>query len=970
MYKSVRQFNCLSYLRRHGTRPFLPYPPWVHAIAKNSRKSISISSKRGIITFSKPNALYPSELASAHSALKTPRNHDPDAWVDVLEPFLPGRIRRQDSLKASPPAPASHRDFLSFLIRARNEADLDLLWHLGVTKDRWAVVLYIIRLLAERWVPFGRLSNRIQVFSGVQWPKVDLETMTESGPIELDQAGLQKSTVFDDLDAATANDEDPRWLEKRFQQHGFGQMWRSVGNMILTASTSSSEESKRIMPHVLEILAVLHHHDLIPVSVYKPPSNDASALQQPPTLHLLSSRILTSLSDAALNAHVSSARSASSTSSGTYSQISREIPGSRPKVFVDELGHEVWLELVLWSCLHGGWVADGAAILRNMQKLKGTLAWSLICWKDVLQSSGVNVDTTSSVDWLHWQHSVDQDRSSPAKEARRAVERTITSEVVAAYVDGLINIVRVGVGDRGISPNVVLDHIKVFKELLDKHNMGLGFTTWEGILVRFFESGSISLQNDPGLMLDVLSLIQPYGKELESVNLRTLSIHDQSSVPAYIFEPSAAALGLLHRVIRSNIDLTDVDGALNALAAVQVYTDLNKRRSLEAFFRDLRESNSRQNMEKQDIFSSNIPPKSYPSFFPELPITVLCGLLELLAEARMFRVGDHLLYSKDIDGPLIPPRLYAEPAVAASIIRYGTLASRKKLLEQVLKESAAVGKAGPVLSATVLHALLESQIQRRQWNLVENILNFVKESRDHAWRPVTVAILAREMLLLQQGIRTTGQSDDPDSLLRATTIFRILLQMGYGQPVEASDSRYSSHVELHSLLGVLSSINPEWAAFCAKLSTRSGSQPLVLDPSLFDHILDGAIAAFGLQTGKRLWDTWCVDLLDQTRVTLAVGGVPKLPATIPSEVEDMIDPRNRVLLEDLPTGAWEFRGRLLPRLSTLRIMLRAIMAQEGADLREWGMAMLSGMARDEEHVERELQRLGNGRLGRSEPEEA
>ncbi len=383
--------------------------------------------------------------------------------------------------------------------------------------------------------------------------------------------------------------------------------------------------------------------------------------------------------------------------------------------------------------------------------------------------------------------------------------------------------------------------------------------------------------------------------------------------------------------------------------------------SLLFFFRDLRESNSLPNMEKQGTFSSNIPPKSYPSYFPDLPVTVLCGLLELFAEARMFRLGDHLLYSKDIDGPLIPPKLYSEPAVAASIIRYGSIASRKRLLERVLTESAATRKDGPVLPAVVIHALLESQIQRRHWRSVENIFNFVIQSPSHAWRPVTVALLAREMLLLQQGIRTTGQSDDPDSLSEATSIFRTLLQMGYGQPMEASGSRHNSFVELHSLLGLLSSINPEWAAFCAKLSTRAGSQPLALDPSSFDHILHGAIAAFGLQTGKHLWDTWCIDMLDQDRVPLAAGGVAKLPTTIPSEVKDTVDPRNRVLLEGLPTGTWEFRGRVVPRLSTLRIMLPAIMDQDDAYLREWGMAMLRRMAHDEEHAEWELQRLSDER---------
>lgn len=915
----------------------------------------------------RPNPWYPEELASSFFSIDVPDSPDPTKWIEALEPFLPGSIRRQESLSTAPPAVALARDFSNLLIRAEKDAEINLLWHLAANEERWDVVKYIVKLLSEQWVEYGKLSDQIHIGSSIIWPQQDLEMLT-CGPIELDCGLPTAFPMLDNLDVATAHGEDPRWLERRLQHSAFGQIWQSLGSMILSASASSSEESTKIMGHVLEILAVLHHNDIIPESIYRPPlSNGSPALQQPPTLHVLSSRILTALSDAAWDAHIASAMATAQNAHPSKALGRYEIPGSRHKVFVEKLGNEIWLELVLWACLHGGWVIEGATILRKMQASKDADSWTLICWRDFF-----NPDETHDgpIDWMRFKQESDRDRTTPLPEDRQLVERTVSAEVAAGYVDGLVNVIRVEVGLRGVPADVVLSHLKDLKQLLDQRNMGLGFTTWENIVVRIEESGGVMLENNPDLMLEILGLIQPYGKELESVNLQTSSSQTALSVPEYIFDPGAAGLGLLHRVIGAYIDLTDIDGTLKAVSAAQLFTDLNKRRALEAFFRDLQQRSQRLR-EPYGFFRT--PMEAYPAFFPQLPIPVLCALLDLLTEARLFDIGDHFLSSSDIDGPLIPKHLYTEPAIAASLIRYGTIGNQKKLLELVLKASTMLSDKPSMLHKTALRAILESQIQRRQWNSVIRTLQFFNELApgDGTWHTQTIAILARDILLLQHEIRTSNDPELPTSLDAATAIFVHLLQYWYGTPYSPFDE---PHQELHTILGILSSINDQWATFCAGLSPKSGNQPFCITVSSFNYILDGVIAAFGIAAGKRLWDTWCHGILSPLP-RFPSRGLAKMPARNPAaiEVEERVRLGNRVVLE-LPGGVmWEFRGRLWPRLSALRIVLRAIMSggsdgeveivdESGVNISEWAMAVLRRLVGedDEGGVERELLRVKMG----------
>ena len=916
----------------------------------------------------KPKPWYPPELEFAYHNIQHPSSPDVDLWIKCLEGFLPEDLRQQDSLGSTLPVSTTANVFGYLLSKARDYAELDLLWHMGVVQERWDVVAHIVKIVAREWVPRGKSLDRVQTASGINWPKEVLDSITDA-PIELDN--ITSSNIGENyLDFMTGEDEDTRWMEWGLQHKRFGQIWRSLGNMILFASAQSSEDSKKIMKHVLELLAMLHHHSIIPESTYNAPvSSGPAALQQPPTLHILSSRILTALSDAAWNAHITSAVAAANKVNPLATK-NYEVPGSRHKVFVGQLGHEVWLELVLWSCLHGGWALDGAKILEKMQEYKGDLSWSLISWKDVFEFSNLSTKPATLSDWIQVKYEADRNQSAASPEARRVVERTVSVELIAAYVDGLVNTIHVGVGDRGTYPGEVLHHLEHLKLLLDRHKMGLGFTTWENVLIRLQESGGVVLENDPQLMLKILGLIQPYGKEFESVNNRIPSTHTSPSVPDYIFDSSAASLGLLHRVLKSFIDRKDVGGALDAFSAVQFFTDLNKRRSLETFFQDLRNPTIRNQLERRGHFLSSTPAEEiYPALFPQIPFTVLGPLLELMAEAKLFALGDHLIYAKDIDGPVIPSDQYRDPTIAAALIRYGVASGRRQLVQHVLTASAHAATRGatPAIPPAVLAALLESELARRQWDSAATILRALRDT--HApWPPRALPLLAKHMLLLQRDVREARGGPAADvaaSLASATALLQDLALGRFGSPAGAAGT---ARLRLHGLLGLLASLDAHWAAFAAPLAPPRGSQPFALEHAWFDVVLEGVVEACGPRAAKRLWDVWTEDVSRATRLRVPTGGVARVPKVRTRRASEMVDPGNRVVLTGLPTGAWEFRGRLKATLGSLRIIMMGIEQfkadgrlkedEDGVDLRAWSVQMLKMLTDGEPHtIEAEMQRV-------------
>ncbi|KAF2398352.1 hypothetical protein EJ06DRAFT_558200 [Trichodelitschia bisporula] len=702
------------------------------------------------------------------------------------------------------------------------------------------------------------------------------------------------------------------------------------------------------MTHVLKILAFLHHDGMIPESVYKfDPAKDPLGLRQPPILHTLASRIMAVLADASFNDHGPAPKHTK------FSLLGAPVSQYR----APELRTEVWLELVLWSCLHGGWIEDGSWILSKMTEYTGDDEWSVVCWQHIVKSSGLDQSAASTISSVKLNSLAHGTRPLPGEKS--PVELRISSELISAYVDGLISTIGTGSDTYGTAVTMAIGDIKKWKSLLDKENLGLGYATWDAIVLRIVESEELALQEDPSLLLDLLTLAQPVGWELEALNSTT---PNDTSVPSYVYKPSAAMLGLHHRVIQAYVNSGAVEGALGAFYALQLYTDLNKRRSIERFFRTLKEIPEGSQLEAVS-FTSSAPAVEHPGYDPQMPPHLLGSFLDLLVANKKWDICHWLVDSKDPDGPIIPTSLYSERALGPALIRFGSATRRKELVGHVLQQLQ-IGEDISTLPSPVLEALLESQIRAHRWGSVENILSSMA-SAQLRWCTRSAIVLVREILRLQKGVISKQAPENKKPLADAISIFRRLLCMSYGQP--ASERSPDPTLEdpftvLHTVIGILSSIDSDWAAFCADLRFRRGNRPLTIPTPYFDTILDGVIDAFGLDAGRRLWDTWCLDPADEAEIARTRG--ERI-----SRAEGYFSGMNRVILDDLPDEGLQFYGRIKPSLNTFRTIMSGDDDTAAASrdlpreqLVQWVASKFRTANISESEVRKELERLTRRRI--------
>ncbi|KAL9096680.1 MAG: hypothetical protein Q9165_001168 [Trypethelium subeluteriae] len=855
---------------------------------------------------------------------------------DIIEPILPGRLR------------ASHQDFIKeatfteylpkILVRARRAYNVDILTYLGLQKGRWRAVVWLVKEVIDRTFAADRNPIPSSKSSGIQWCFAIAENQhhdearDSSGPIRQPWSPMTPLGEISDAPIWLEKDEQQLYSESEplktepermdittdaglltFRKRALGQIWRSLGSMVLAATAEQGPGESLIMPYVLEILAHMHHVGMISDSVYEYPSTlDDYVLKQPPLLRILSSRILTAISDAAWQAHELHVQEEKRAAGAQYTFLGHEIPGSRYRVRPIVLGTQVWLELILWSCLHGGWVEDGAAILQAAYMGMRKSSWRLICWQDVLAQQ--KSEDNNAIDWSNLDTRIDVPLVRVSKQEHRKgrsrVERTISSEVVIAYIDALMSAFRVGVGNRGISARANVQSITALKAFLDANHMSLGAAAWDALIVRLVESQGIDLEQDPGFMNSILERLSPvYGDEHDAQNTRAHDVLDPSS-PTYVFDSTAVILGFYHRVLRAFVRRGDVDGAFKTFVLLQDYTDRNKQKAFKQLGKILRNKKSAElsgngNYVSNKMLSADSTVHSndmngnssaanaktdFTAFYPRMSSSLSGALIDLITASKVFNFGTYLISSEDIDGPTIPPSTYCEPSLAGPLIRFATATQDRNLLVQTvdaLRNSKSTGESSEedtselqdgFLPQEVISTFLENQIRNRKWEAVENLLEHISNAPDLSWTNVQLAQLAREMLLhhptdigalilssdeysFRLKLDEDLQHDETArSLLRATNVFFDLARGRWGR-AKIVQPATTGLVQLKSLLGLLADLGPSWAALVRSLRKFRASQRLNLPFELFHPVLEGVIGGKGAAAGMRLTEKWCGEFM-------------------------------------------------------------------------------------------------------------
>lgn len=846
--------------------------------------------------------------------LASTRNN-PDSWIEVLEPCLPSHLR----------ASQLDRPILSPTIAARiiEEAErkhsVDVLAHLGLARARWDATIWLANAIVNSSKAPSASWKIPDTLSSIQWPQEStLDQFTKYylskdeiqdpqsaryRPQQAESLALRRSYLDRALSPLLKHTHDEVAVNAR---RALGQVWLFLGRILLAAADMDEAQSSVIVGKAIDVLSNLFKRGHLPNDMTCTwDTYDVAVKRLPRTMAILSMIV----SDQSIEDRKVSRPPVAGLVSEVLDGSSKASNHSRPFSQVRSQAPNLWLEYVLWCCVHGGWVVEGASILGAMKKAPGRQKWSLVSTRDIQTAPISKADTRDQQEL---------DSHGPA------VLRTMNAEVVVALVDGLVIGMQGGRTDLGYSAREMLDRLGSLNRLLGEQRMSLGTSTWDALIARFVDSPNLPVDRYPRLHENVLALAKPYGNEASSRNAMTkVGRGEEESFFSYVFDGSAAVLGLYHRTLHSHIRARDVDGSLRVLAALQRLTDENKEKSLSEFFRELKSTaldESGQAAQKTAVSRARrFPGVDFPGFFPSMPVNVLADLLDLLNDCNAYDLGSWMIYSSDIDGPLIPEVVYGNQAIAPALIRFAAATSDTNLLRKLTRAQSSS------ISGLTLVALCESRIRQGLFDGAADVFGLIRDYALHEWTAVDFSMVLRAILLQIYGVGASFELGGARSR-QASVLCQRLLRGDLGQVWGAN-----SFAKIDTIVELISSFDGHLADLCSNLMPRGQNFTAELDSASFDYLLDAAVKIWGSRKGKDIWLTWCREDADG-RLLGRPGGArvakKSIAALFSAAPQEPSNVQGSLTEDDLPASG----GRITPALSSLRV----IVLQALQELREQG----------------------------------
>ena len=790
--------------------------------------------------------------------VSSPRRLKPAAWATAIESYLPLNLRLGGENVSE--EVIEHRvlrpihTLPEVLSKARSYCKADLLSYIGVYQERWEAVIWLVKAITKKYPGHREMESRSSQLPPLLWQTVDkgLDEVTDNA-IQVDvpqplnvspehngwycRLSLDQYTWPYDSDRR----DDPLILGRK----SLGQIWQSLGTMILQAADRPAEDSSYsvIISQVFQILGHLHRINAFPDSIYNyVPPTDPTVLQRPPTLHLLSRRIMSTLSD------VEWGLQWEETITKAMSQ-GYELPKASVQPKLREFGPELWLDLILWACVEGGWISEGARIVIEMEKRIASkdTRWSTISWPEICERKAPKLDWTSIL-----KLEIDKTRLNQvggigiAAGTNSHVEmgtRTISREVVLALMDGLFNDPQSTAGGLGMTTGELRRSLIACKSLLDRNHPELHSNFMDAAVLRIFESHK-NVKEQPGSLHRFLDLMSTEFKHVTR-NSGTRSLAQDQEI-----DNSTAVLGLRYRNLHSFSAEGNLQGSLQTFRKIQSTIDTQREERILAFADELRERLGRGD-DVSDLIGDK---EGYGALLrpPQIPLTALASFIDLITNSRLFDLGNWLLLNEDIDGGLIDPAIYTDQNLQPALLRYGTATSNSRLLTKIL-----VGLEIP-LSEPVVHALLRFQIVLGRWTAVEELLEYLKNTPDMAWKPSDATTIAK--VILQSG-HEPSHNANADSAPQALALLQNLVNGKYNN--KADPSQLLPDFSQSRMANQLGRILQTLPGSLSKITTRPAGEDLRahasadVTPNAFNIILEGIVDHYGSLAGQKLWHQWC-----------------------------------------------------------------------------------------------------------------
>lgn len=793
---------------------------------------------------------------------------DPNVWAALLDLYLPENLRNpQTDLIRDVPKGQIIRDIqhVPWILEQARESlpkSLDLLSYLGMNQKRWRAVIWLIKailglhkgrtvarkdckkLQAPLWPDFGTSLYDLcrfpiwadDIIKPLEHTALDHETLCEpSQPVDITSTGL-------------------------------GQVLQSIAFMLLQAADRPEEnsESKVIMSHVFQILSLMHHIYAIPRSIYTYNREvDRCVIQRPPTLNLFSSRIFAILSDTARRARDLETISEATSLWAKHSNKRRDLSGGNLQSRLHEVNIGIWLDLVLWSCIEGGWITEAAGIATEIdrRRLDKERSWSVVRWETLKEQEIPQTNSVVNTEQGNAESRRDQITDGPAlakysgdPSLVNVPPRTISREVILALLDGLANTANATDSFNSNTQAVSLN-ISTCKRLLATEGFGLENHVLNCLIVRLVEAIRFDPMKIPEKLEQILQLSPSGPKEIET---SMTQISANSLVNKLGIANSALWFSLLRHNLYLFAKLDDINKTLRTFYKLQLLMDDYHSQLIKDFV---------EKVNVNDDWSDSAEESNSFIFLSQIPIHVLHGLLVVVTRAKLFEFGRWLLYSNEVDGPTIPPESYSQPSLQPALLHFSAATSDTQLQFQLTE------KLSKPFSWPVLRALLQCQMSLGKWDSVEQLISYIRNNRRRgAWQSSDVTSIAKAILLMEK--------DHPahsDSLIDA---FALLQKLIAGEYNSYNASNYSlikltQPRMLYQLFrmfkkcpGILSNLTSPHSETVGPITS-----PIPIKASAFNNLVEGVVECHGSAAGKELWELWCPEFSYK-------GSVPREPLKV------------------------------------------------------------------------------------------
>jgi hypothetical protein len=777
---------------------------------------------------------------------------DSAAWFNALEPLLPSHLRSQSfSGKASSLTAKETAMALAHIItkaRTENYGAIDVLMELGIKRGRWSAVMFVVESLIADAATQIPTQGPDQLPSNLNWPSLDDDLLKQS--MEVGRTTYKLNGTSDQWDEFRF---DPRYTDSMSitKNQAILQLWMSLGSIILESADLLPERSAKVMGYVYQVIAKLHNSNFIPDQVYsyRHTSYD-STVRRPPIMHLLSSRILTTLSDAVWRAHQDEVIEKAVRAGTTYRDLGHDPPGGRFRLKVRELGPEVWLEFVLWCCVDGGFATAGAWIVERMRTRHADNPWFAVQWTS---PDGDNASYEGHIDWsrvkLRHGGTVGQiEGYSREKPFAEMESRTVSTEVILALVEGAINARSPDVRRRGETQGAAQTAVVRLLSFLEPHNLPLRY--FDYLAARLLQETLFDFEGDyTGLQrlaerLKFLRSLETTQTPLEPLpSLQVDSILEQSEVYA----------GVLHQVLESTAVQNRFRPAAEAFALTQEVVDQSKLRSIASFLHSPRRADQGFFSTRDFTFSDE-----YTSSHGQLPAQKLAPFLDIVTDAGELEVGQWLLQSMDVDGPLIPLSAYNRTSLSPAILRFAALARDHLLIGDVVDMVSQRPSNPPV---TFLRSLADTELKLHDFETAGRTLAELNTAKVGGIGLSNIANIVAAIIRIERTTRKSPEERIRRLLNPAQSLLEWVLRgdfrsiTGDFTKEQIKEYRRSIACLLRVAEVIPNSVLPEIAR--RWMPEFAESNVVGLNPRVFDIVLDAVVQSMGAKVGMMLWDLFC-----------------------------------------------------------------------------------------------------------------